>query len=44
MSVYIFACLYPKQKKYITEKRYVTISFLQSLLKLYLANTAQPID
>ena len=30
--------------KNITEKRYVTISLLQSLLKHYLANTAQPID
>ena len=43
MSVYIFACLYPKLYKNITEKRYVTISLLQSLLKHYLANTAQPI-
>ena len=44
MSVYNFACLYPKLYKNITEKRYVTISLLQSLLKHYLANTAQPID
>ena len=39
MSVYIFACLYPKLYKNITEKRYVTISLLQSLLKHYLENT-----
>ena len=46
MSVYIFACLYPKLYKNITEKSYVIISLLQSLLKHYLANTAnsQSID
>ena len=44
MSVYIFACLYPKLYKNITEKSYVTVSLLQSLLKHYLANTAQSLD